>query len=152
MEKINSELFIILMSMLPINELRGTIPIALSMNQPVVKTLLLAIIGNLIPVGPLLVFLRPVSERLRRFKIWRRFFEHIFNHTEKKARIVQKYGALGLILFVAIPLPVTGAWTGSVAASLFKIRFRYAFSAIAVGVIISGCIVTAIYRLAQMAL
>ena len=152
MEEINSELFIVFMSMLPINELRGTIPIALSMNQPVFKTLVLAIVGNLIPVGPLLIFLKPVSERLRRFKIWHRFFEHIFNRTEKKARLVQKYGALGLILFVAIPLPVTGAWTGSIAASLFKIRFRYAFGAIAVGVIIAGCIVTAIYRLAQIAL
>ncbi len=142
MEEIKSELLIIFSSMLPINELRGTIPVALSMNQPVLKTFVLAVIGNLIPVLPLLLFLDPVCRGLRKWKVWRSFFEYIFNRTEKRAELVRRYGAIGLILFVAIPLPITGAWTGCIAASLFKIRARDAFVAIAIGVALSGCIVT----------
>jgi len=142
MEEIKAELLIIFSSMLPINELRGTIPVALSMNQPVLKTFVLAVIGNLIPVMPLLIFLEPVCRVLRKWKVWRRFFEYIFNRTEKRAELVRRYGAIGLILFVAIPLPITGAWTGCVAASLFEIRARNAFVAIAIGVFLSGCIVT----------
>ena len=142
MEEIKAELLIIFSSMLPINELRGTIPVALSMNQPVLKTFVLAVIGNLIPVMPLLIFLEPVCRRLRKWKVWRSFFEYIFNRTEKRAELVRRYGAIGLVLFVAIPLPITGAWTGCVAASLFEIRTRNAFVAIAIGVFLSGCIVT----------
>jgi len=135
----------LILAMLPISELRGAIPVAiLSLHQPLFKTLALAIFGNLIPVIPLLLFLEPVSNSLRRFRFWRGFFEWLFNRTRKRAEVVQRYEVLGLVLFVAIPLPITGAWTGCVAASLFKIKFRYAFSAIAAGVIIAAFIVTII--------
>lgn len=133
----------LILAMLPILELRGAIPVAiLSMDQPLFKTLVLSIFGNLIPVVPLLCFLEPISRSLRRFRFWRGFFEWLFNRTRRRAEVVQRYEALGLVLFVAIPLPITGAWTGCVAASLFKIRFRYAFCAITAGVIIAAFIVT----------
>lgn len=139
------EVITVIIAALPVVELRLAIPVAywaLKLSWP--KTLALAYIGNMLPVIPLLVLLEPVSERLRRFHIWRRFFDWLFERTKRKAEIVQRYEALGLILFVAIPLPVTGAWTGCVAASLFKIKFRYAFSAILIGVIIAGIVVTAL--------
>ncbi len=120
---------------------------ALSFGMPMTKAFWLSVIGNSIPVAPALFLLEPVSNRLRRFKIWSRFFDWLFERTKKKADTVQKYEALGLAIFVAIPLPMTGAWSGVVAASLFKIRFRYAFIAIITGVIGAGLIVSALCAL-----
>lgn len=138
------EAITLILAALPISELRGAIPVALAMKQPLAKTLILAYIGNMLPVIPLLILLEPISNRLRRIAIWRRFFDWLFERTKKKADIVQKYEAIGLMIFVAIPLPATGAWTGCVAASLFKIKFRYAFTAIFFGVLIAGIVVAAL--------
>ncbi|MFH1269676.1 MAG: small multi-drug export protein [Candidatus Omnitrophota bacterium] len=138
------EYIVMLVGALPISELRGAIPLALSLGMPLNKAFWLSVAGNIIPVIPALFLLEPVSNRLRRFKIWSRFFDWLFERTKRRADTVQKYEALGLALFVAIPLPVTGAWTGIVAASLFKIRFRYAFIAIVSGVFVAGLIVSAL--------
>ncbi len=126
---------------LPVAELRVSIPLACGMGQPWVKTLLISYAGNMLPVIPLLVLLEPVSAKLRQFPAWKCFFDWLFERTKQKADMIQKYEALGLMLFVAVPLPGTGAWTGCIAASLFKIKFRYAFPAIAGGVVIAGAIV-----------
>ena len=112
------------------------------LGLPLKKIFILAIIGNMLPIIPLLLLLKPVSERLRNFSLCKKFFDWLFERTKRKAQIIQRYEALGLAIFVAIPLPMTGAWTGAIAASLFKIRFRYAFLAISVGVILAGIIVT----------
>jgi uncharacterized membrane protein len=136
------EWVVLIVSALPVAELRLAIPLGLSFGMSLEKVFVLSVIGNIIPIAPILFLLDPVSQRLRRFKIWARFFEWLFARTKKRAQTVQKYEALGLALFVAIPLPVTGAWTGSVAASLFKIRFRYAFIAAVAGVICAGVIVS----------
>ena len=136
------ELKVFLLAAAPVSELRGAIPLGIVKGMPVFKTYLLAVAGNLVPVIPLLLFLEPVSKRLQRFKLMSRFFEWLYGRTRKRAEIVQKYEALGLALFVAIPLPITGAWTGCVAASLFRIKFRYAFPAIICGVLLAGVVVT----------
>lgn len=139
------EMVTIIVAALPVSELRGAIPLGVfTLKEPLSKVFFLSILGNLIPVIPLLLFLKPVSEKLRRFRLWRKFFDYLFERTKKKAAIVEKYEALGLVLFVAIPLPVTGAWTGCIAASLFKIRLRYALAAISLGVLIAAMIVSAI--------
>ena len=140
---IPAELSVMVTAALPVSELRGAIPLGVvKFGLPVFKTYVLAVIGNLIPVIPLLIFLEPVSQKLRRFKLWDRFFEWLCRRTRKRAEIVEKYEAIGLALFVAIPLPVTGAWTGSVAGLLFRIKFKYAFPAIICGVLIAGVVVT----------
>lgn len=126
---------------LPISELRGAIPLALSFGMPMGKAFWLSVLGNIIPIIPVLFLLEPVSNRLRKFKLWARFFDWLFERTKNKAQTVQKYEALGLAIFVAIPLPMTGAYSGAIAASLFKIRFRYAFVAIVAGVFAAGAIV-----------
>jgi len=141
------EYLVMIVGALPICELRGAIPLALSFGMPLSKAFWLSVIGNSIPVIPALFLLEPVSNRLRKFKIWSRFFDWLFERTKKKADTIQKYEALGLAIFVAIPLPMTGAWSGVVAASLFKIRFRYAFIAIVAGVIGAGLIVSALCAL-----
>ena len=130
---------------LPVVELRLAIPVAyMKFGMPISKILVFSYIGNMLPVIPLLILLEPVSERLRHFHVWRRFCDWLFERTKKRAEIVQRYEAIGLMLLVAIPLPATGAWTGCIAASLFKIKFRYAFPAILAGVIIAGIIVTSL--------
>lgn len=137
----NKELAVTALAAMPVSELRGAIPLALAMGFSPLKAYILAVIGNLLPVLPILFLLQPVADKLRHIRLFAKFFDWLFERTKKKARMVEKFEALGLILFVAIPLPITGAWTGCVAATLFKIRLRYAFLSIAIGVIIAGLIV-----------
>ncbi len=138
------ELAITIIAALPVLELRGAIPIGLSMGVEVKRVMLFSIIGNLIPVVPILFLLEPVSAYLRKFWLFKKFFEWLFERTRKRSDLIEKYEFLGLMLFVAIPLPITGAWTGCVAATLFKIRLRYALLAITLGVLIAAVIVTAV--------
>jgi len=138
---LNKEIAVVVLAAMPVSELRGAIPLALAMGFSPLKAYILSFLGNLIPVIPLFFLLQPVANKLRHIKIFGKFFDWLFERTKKKARLVEKFEALGLILFVAVPLPITGAWTGCVAATLFKIRLRYAFLAIVLGVIIAGFIV-----------
>ncbi|ATU07543.1 COG2426 family protein [Methanohalophilus portucalensis] len=134
----------IVMAALPVAELRGAIPIAIGLyNMSPLEAYFLAVFGNMLPVVPLLLFLEPVSSRLRRFYILDRFFGWLFarthrNHSER----FEKYGTMALVMFVAIPLPITGAWTGCAAAFVFGIKFRHSLIAILAGVMIAGFIVT----------
>lgn len=137
----NKEIAVVFLAAMPVSELRGAIPLAIAQGFSPQKAYILAVLGNIIPIMPLLFLLQPISNRLRRIRIFAKFFDWLFERTRRKAALVEKFEALGLILFVAIPLPVTGAWTGCVAATLFKIRFRYALISIILGVLIAGLIV-----------
>jgi len=143
---IPSEIQMMLLSALPLTELRASIPIAYGVwAWPWWKIYILAVVGNMLPVPFILMFLEPVSRYLSRWKFFERFFEKLFERTLRRAGSkIEKYRVLGLTLFVAIPLPVTGAWTGSLAAFLFGIPKRMAIPAIALGVIIAGGIITLI--------
>jgi len=138
------EVAVVVMAMLPFAELRGAIPIALGVyKMNPLKAYLLAVFGNILPIIPLLLFLEPVEQKLRRFSIFDSFFEWLFTKTHARTNEkIQKYGAIGLVPFVAIPLPVTGAWTGVVASYIFGIKFKHAFTAIVLGVMIAGVVVT----------
>jgi uncharacterized membrane protein len=144
------EYVVIIFGILPISELRGAIPLGLYYGLSLSKAFWLAVLANISFVAPALFLLEPVSNRLRKFRLWSRFFDWVFERTKKKADVIQKYEALGLAIFVAIPLPMTGAWSGVIAASLFKIRFRYAFMAIVAGVLGAGLIVLALCKLGIM--
>ncbi|MFQ6092637.1 MAG: COG2426 family protein, partial [bacterium] len=115
-------------------------PIGGGMGWP--EAYLWAVTGNFVPVIPLLLFLEPASNWLRRYRIFDGFFSWLFARTRRRGRLVERYEALGLVLFVAIPLPVTGAWTGTVAAFIFGIRFSYALPAVLGGILIAGVVVT----------
>jgi uncharacterized membrane protein len=141
----------VIIAMLPVSELRGALTIALApvevggYGMAVHEAYFLAVVGNMIPVIPLLLFLEPVSDFLRRWKMWDIFFTWLFTHTQQRHNSrFEKYGTMALTLFVAVPLPVTGAWTGCAAAFVFGIKFRHALLAIFTGVLISGIVVTAI--------
>lgn len=134
---------VLLISMLPIFELRGGIPAGINLfNMSPYIVVPIAIVGNMIPVIPILLLLGPLSKLLSRIKIFRIFFDWLFKRTRSKSAVVERYKSIGLMLFVAIPLPVTGAWTGSVAAFLFNIRFHNAILSILFGVFIAAVIVT----------
>ncbi|PIV53744.1 MAG: ligand-binding protein SH3 [Elusimicrobia bacterium CG02_land_8_20_14_3_00_37_13] len=137
------ELMVFLLGALPVSELRGAIPLGIAkFGFSIQKTFIIAVIGNLVPVIPLLLFLNYLSKELSKISILGKFFDWWFTRTKKRSKIIEEYGTLGLILFVAIPLPMTGAWSGCVASYLLGMRLRYAFPAIALGVIIAGIVVT----------
>ncbi len=133
---------VMIVGALPVAELGGAIPLGLYLGMPLLKSFFWAVLGNTIFVIPALFFFEPVSAFLRKFRPWAGFFDWLFERTRSRSDQIQKYEALGLFLFVAVPLPMTGAWTGVVAASLFKIRFKYAVIAIFLGVLTAGAIVS----------
>ena len=138
-------LYILMISMVPVIELRGAIPVGLGLDLPFYAVFLTAMIGNLLPVPFLILFTRRVFEWLRRRSA---FLERMVSRLEKKAeskeKLLKKYELLGLCILVAIPLPGTGAWTGSLVAAVFDIRLKHAFPAIALGVLIAGIIVSVV--------
>ncbi|MBN2184550.1 MAG: small multi-drug export protein [Candidatus Krumholzibacteriota bacterium] len=140
---ISPRLMTFLISILPVSELRGAIPYALTkggLEWP--EAYIFAVLGNFLPVIPLLIFLERISDWLRRYPVFDRFFDWFFKRTKRKGKLIERFEALGLVLFVAIPLPVTGAWTGCAAAFLFKIPLRLAIPAVASGILIAGAVVT----------
>jgi len=140
----SKELMIVLFAALPISELRLSIPLAIiEFNIDPFKAFALSVIGNMIPVVPLLLFLEPVSNFLRQWKVGDKFFTWFFNRTyHKHNEKFEKYGSMCLAIFVGVPLPMTGAWTGSAAAFVFGFKFKNAFLAILAGVIMAGIIIT----------
>jgi uncharacterized membrane protein len=141
-----NEFFTVLFSsMLPITELRGAIPFSLTFYKlPVFETYVAAVIGNIIPVFFILLFLPSIVKYLsRNSKFFAKFFEWLFERTRRKFYTKHaRFGDWALVLFVAIPLPVTGAWTGALAAWLFGISYKKSVGLIFVGLLISGLIVT----------
>jgi len=131
------------LAMLPISELRGAIPYAVTIGGlPWQEAYIIAVIGNFVPVIPILFAIGTVSDKLRRIPLFDRFFDWLFARTRRKGRLIERFEALGLILFVAVPLPVTGAWTGALAAFLFGVRKSLAIPAILAGICIAGVVVT----------
>lgn len=133
--------FTMLVSMVPVVELRGGIPFGVARGLPVWAAYLAAIIGNILPVPFILVYIRRIFQWMRR-RLPR--LNRLVDKLEKKAHLkgqkVTKYKYLGLMLFVAIPLPGTGAWTGALVASVLDIRMRHALPAILLGLILAAAI------------
>ncbi|MDH7593515.1 MAG: small multi-drug export protein [Methanomicrobiales archaeon] len=136
-------LYVLLLAAVPFFEARYTIPAAIISGYSPQEAFLLGITGNMLPVVPLLLLLDPVSTWLSgRMTLFRRFFEWLFARTRKQNDRIERWGAIALFSFVAVPLPMTGAWSGCAAAFVFGIRFRYAFPAIALGTIVAALITT----------
>ena len=134
-----------LVSMVPIIELRGGLPFGVALGLPYHLAFPAAVIGNLIPAPFIIVYIRRI------FKLMRRYMPRLNNlvdSLEKKAHLkgkqMLKYQYLGLWLFVAIPLPGTGAWTGSLAAAFLDMRLKKAMPAVVLGVLTAGCIMLAL--------
>ncbi len=134
-----------LVSMVPVIELRGGIPFGVAAGLPIWAAYVAAVIGNLIPVPFIIIYIRRIFQWLRR-RIPK--LNHLVDRLEQKAHLkgekVTRYKYLGLIILVAIPLPGTGAWTGALVAAFLDMPLRKAVPAILVGVLIAGVAVSAL--------
>jgi uncharacterized membrane protein len=134
-----------LISALPIAELRVAIPVGIhTFGMQWYWTLLLSIIGNMIPVPILLLFYDSIVKLISLVKPGKKLMEWIFNRTRKHEHKILKYEWLGLAIFVGIPLPLTGAWTGSILAFIMGLKFFPSLLSIFCGVVMAGVIVTAL--------
>ena len=138
-------LFCFLVSMVPLIELRGGVPIAVGMDLPYLPALLICIIGNMLPVPVIYLFARKVLEWGRDKKYIGKFFTYCIEKGERGGeKLRAKAGKNGLfialMLFVGIPLPGTGAWTGTLAASFLNMGFKETTKAVILGVILAGLI------------
>jgi len=142
---ISKELIIVIISALPVIELRGALPVAINLfHMPWYWSFCLAVIGNMLPVPILLLFFESLARLISKVAIGKKLVDWIFEHTRRHEKMVQKYEWLGLMLFVAVPLPGTGAWTGAIIAFLLGMKFHWAFLSILCGVIIAGAVVTSL--------
>lgn len=142
------ELITFLIAVLPISELRGAIPIALGVfDMPIYSAFIFAWIGSILPGAFLIYTLGYISKELSsRSRFFKRFFDWLFERTYKRFwKHHERLGSFALVVFVAIPLPITGVWTGSVAAFLFGVPKKRAIGLVALGSFIAGVIVTLIY-------
>lgn len=137
------ELGVILLSMIPVAELRLAIPLAITQyGLPPLEAFLFGCIGNLIPVPFIVLFIRKIFKWLKKFRAFRGIVEKIEERGNSKRETVEKYKFWGLFIFVAIPLPGTGAWTGALIAGLMDMRLKKALPSITLGVVTAGIIVT----------
>ncbi len=132
--------YVLIISMLPIIELRGAIPVAFALGLPPVPSFLVAIVGNLIPIPFILLLIRKVCEWMKTINGLKKIPLYLEAKVKKNKEKVTKYGKLGLFLFVAIPLPGTGAWTGALIASFLNFKFKDSIIAITAGVLTAGLI------------
>lgn len=140
--KAAKELVIFIISMVPILELRGGLLAAgpAFLDIPTWRAIPICLVGNLIPIPFILFLIRPIFAWLRKTKLFRPLVEKLENKAMSKSGKIEKYEFWGLVLFVGIPLPGTGAWTGSLIASLLGIDWKKAFLAVVVGVCIASVI------------
>jgi uncharacterized membrane protein len=139
----SKELVIFIVSMLPVVELRGAIPLGVfSFNFSLIKAFLLSVAGNILIVFPLVFFLDYLERQFKKVDILDRWLQKLFARASNKAQKIQKYKSLGLFLFVAIPLPGTGAWTGALIAYLLGMGKWVSLISISLGVIMAGVLVS----------
>lgn len=142
---LDGRLITFLVAMTPISELRGAIPLALGFYKlSVYSAFFWAVAGNLLSTIIVLLILEPITNYIYHHNYYlNRFFSWLFEMTRKKhSHKFEIWGAVALVTFVAIPLPLTGAWSGAIAAFVFGIPFKKSFPLIALGVIIAALIVT----------
>lgn len=137
--------FTMLVSMIPIIELRGGIPFGVALGLPYSAAFAAAVIGNIIPSPFIIVYIRRIFGWMRRrLPRLNRMVDRLEEKAHLKGQKVSRYKYIGLWLFVAIPLPGTGAWTGSLVAAFLNMSLRRAFPAILLGVLTAGGIMTAL--------
>jgi len=134
-----------LLSLLPVSELRGGIPYAVANDTHIVTAYLVCVLSNMLVIPILYLFLETVHKAFYKIKIYQLLFDKWVNRTRKKAeKSVGRFGYWGVMLFVAIPLPITGAYTGTLAAWLLKLDKKRSAIFLALGVLIAGLIVSAV--------
>jgi len=139
----DGSVLVLIAAMAPLIEARYAIVFAKALGIPFWQAYGMAVLGNVLIIIPVLLLLGPLSQWCRRWPRAGRFFEWMFRRARRREDLIQRYGIFGLTAFVAVPLPVTGAWTGSAMAFVFGIRFWPALLATVLGVLISAGLVGA---------
>lgn len=139
---LSGELIVFLISLLPVLELRGGMMAASWLGLELWRGLLLCIVGNLIPMPLILLTVRRILKWMRRVRLFPTLVNMLETHALEKSGKIQKYEFWGLLLFVGIPLPGTGAWTGALIASLLQIRLPKAMAALTGGILLAALIMT----------
>lgn len=135
-------LWVFFISMFPIVELRGAIPVGAAMGLPLWSNYLMSVVGNFLPVPFILLFIRRILSWMKTTRHFAKIALWLEEKAEKNTAKVMKYATFGLFLFVAIPLPGTGAWTGALVAALVNMRMKYALPSILLGVLAAGVIMS----------
>lgn len=143
-QHVSREVMVFIISLFPILELRGGILAASLLDITMWKGILISAIGNFIPIPFILLFIKKIFAFLRRFRLFRPLVDRLENRAMKKRGQVEKYEFWGLVLFVGIPLPVTGAWTGSLVAALLNMDVKKAIVAELLGICMAAVIMTII--------
>jgi Predicted membrane protein len=131
-------------SMMPVSELRGGLPVGVGLGLTVYDALLAAVLGNMIPIPFLLLFMRRILTWLKSYEKPGEWARKLEEKGHLKGKKMTRYGSLGLMLFVAVPLPGTGAWTGALIAAVLDMDFKKSLLSIFAGVCIAGLIVACI--------
>ncbi len=139
---ISKEIVIFIISMIPILELRGGLVAASLLNVSITTAIPICIVGNIIPIPFILLFIKQIFKWLKKIKLFRGMIERLEARAMGKSESIKKYEFWGLVLFVGIPLPGTGAWTGSLIAALLDIDFKKAILAELLGIIIATVIMS----------
>lgn len=135
---IPAEYAVLLISALPIFEIRGGVVVGYTLQLPPHTILLYGFLGNIASVTPALLFLEPLTKSLYGNRTADRLLHWLFARAQKKAEQINRWGPLGLVLFTAIPLPVSGAWTATICAILLGVRRWRAIASIYAGILIAG--------------
>ena len=135
------ELIVFLVSMIPILELRGSILAAGFLKMEFLSTFMIAVLGNMLPIPFVLFFIDKIFAFLKNTRM-KKFIERFEARALSKSGQIKKYGRWGLLLFVGIPLPGTGAWTGALIASLMRMKKRDSLPFIFFGVVLAGLIMS----------
>jgi uncharacterized membrane protein len=138
-----NELLVVLLAAIPVIEVRGAILLGIAKNIPMLNNVLLCTLGSVLPVFPVLWFLNSLTEKLRKNQKWDKFFIWLFERTRSKSDLIEKYETIGLMLFIAVPLPGTGVWTGCVAGYLLGLTWFETFIASVFGTAIASIAVWA---------
>lgn len=146
LETVGEELCVFFCSLLPIIELRGAIPLGAGFGLPWWMTYLIAVVGNMLPVPIILLFVKAVLTWMSKCRVsfFNKVANKLFEKAEKNREKIEKYAFWGLAIFVAIPLPGTGAWTGALVAALFDMKFWKSFLSTLIGVLGAGVVMTLI--------
>ncbi len=139
-DKIPNELIIFVISMIPILELRGGMIAASLLKVDLLPAFFICYIGNIVPIPFILLFIRKIFQFLRDKKGFSKIIEKLEVRSMRKSEQVQRWRDWGLLIFVAVPLPGTGGWTGALIAALMDMRIKKSFPIIAAGVLIAGVI------------
>ncbi len=142
LQGINPLVIVIIISLLPILELRGGLVAATLLKVPFLTALPVCIVANILPIPFILLFIKKIFKWMRRFKGFGKLVDKLETKAMSKSDQIEKYEFWGLVLFVGIPLPGTGAWTGALIAALLDVDFKKAIVAIFIGVLLAAAIVS----------